>query len=636
MIVVAALLLLAFAAGFVREGSGDFHWHVVLGDWSRQHLAIYRNDTLSYTLHGQPMFVTSWLGDVLLSALFRTGGYPLCYVVRGVCIAATVGVTLREMVRRGASVAASAAILALLLAHSVFELYLRPEMFSFVALAVVLHLLGEHERSGRRVLLVAILGTIVLWANVHGSVAIGLLAVGLYAAEAAVRAWAEGRRRDGWIALALPVAAFVASCVSPEGWNTALAFRILSAGCNDQREWAPLTLTMMSPILFVGGVVVVVTTVAAGRRVSIWRACLVLALAILVARHRRFVTSALIAAAPLLAGNIASIRQRLERASRRPDLVGASAATGAVVAALWAVYTLVFDQRFLREIGLGPEPGVYPDRACAYARDLDVEGGLLNSFNFGSYLTFCLEGRAPVAIDQRACSLYPGPFYRHYVHSASDPDEVRALADEIGATWAFVGHDAWSRSMSSDRHTWALVYFDDLALVYVRADDPRTRSALTAAFRVLDVERPELLARARGDLARTAEREVERLTGQCPRCRETALARAALAVASRDDAAFERARAAIDPLEARRPLVFFEAQRAADRGAPREAAELFARYAELGGDPVVAAIAGAEQLMLAGEAAGARRLIDEARKRHAADPSPAETLVVPTEPARRP
>src|SRR5262249_23506600 len=100
-VIVGAVLLLAALTGFVREYSGDFHWHVVLGDWMLAHHRIYRADTFSYTFPGRPMFVQGWLGEVILALAFRAGGYPACFVLRALALVAMVGLLVREMTRRG-------------------------------------------------------------------------------------------------------------------------------------------------------------------------------------------------------------------------------------------------------------------------------------------------------------------------------------------------------------------------------------------------------------------------------------------------------------------------------------------------------------------------------------------------------
>src|SRR5262249_14239256 len=141
----------------------------------------------------------------------------------------------------------------------------------------------------------------------------------------------------------------------------------------------------------------------------------------------------------------------------------------------------------------------YPERAVAWVKQNPPAGPMLNAFNFGSYLLYALPD-VPVAIDQRVCSLYPGSFYERYIGAASSPQALRALADELGATWALVEYDPFSRQMAADPATWRLLYFDDRALIYARTQ--------TGGFQKLDPAHLLALPSLRGPALAEAETEL--------------------------------------------------------------------------------------------------------------------------------
>ncbi|MSP62137.1 MAG: hypothetical protein EXR72_17745 [Myxococcales bacterium] len=395
---IGLLLALAGLAGFVRDFSKDFHWHLAVGGEILARHAIYRVDTFSHTMLGRPMFVSSWLGDLLLAAAYAAGGYAGCYALRAACMGALFFLLLREMIRRGLSVTTTVALLLFLLAWQLFFFYLRPELFALLAFAALLHWLGEQERGRATRPPWAALGLIVLWANLHGSVGVGVLAFCLFSVERGAIAL-RGRGR-WWGYLALPPLAFAAACVNPEGIGLPLAFRVLSpTWVAHTMEWAPLPIAG-DPTLQLAGLVVAVSTIAAGRRASPWRAVLVLLLALMTLRYQRFLRYTLIAAAPLLAGNLAALASRLEGTARARRWRLASGALAALLAAS-ALSTLFFERRLLAQVGTGMDRGVYPEAACRFARDHRPRGRMFNSYDFGSYLMFCLPGE-PVWIDQRA------------------------------------------------------------------------------------------------------------------------------------------------------------------------------------------------------------------------------------------
>jgi hypothetical protein len=581
---IAVVIACAIAAGFVREYSGDFHWHIVLGKWMRTHHALAREDTLSYTFRGHTVFVSAWLGDVLLSFLFDAGRYALCYAARAACIVTAALLLLREMTRRGLGVAASAALVALLIAQCFFVFYLRPEMFTLPLFAGLLLVLGQIEREGpTRARLGAVLAITFLWANVHGSVAIALLAIGCFAVERAFR----DRRM-----LALPAAALVCAMLTPEGWKTPLAFRILGDRCNLQTEWLPLGPTQLGPLVWIA---IGVTLLSTSRKTSPWRAALVIGLAILAARHRRFLTPALIATLPLLAGNLATLRERFR-------LRSAIAVSATVVALAWAAVVLVWERGVFAQVGLGADRDAYPERAAAWVKQNPPAGPMLNAFNFGSYLLYALPD-VPVAIDQRVCSLYPGSFYERYIGAAASPQALRALADSLGATWAFVEYDPFSRQMSADPASWHLLYFDDRALIYARGQ--------TGGFRHLDPAHVLALPSLRGPALDEAGAELTVQLGRCESCYRTQIARAALAVAKSDDATFTDAMRRVG--DAARPETLFIAARGAlMRGNLGLGHALFRDFAGRTGDPLLAALLEARSLAETGHRDEARRVLDQA------------------------
>ena len=590
------LLGLGCATGFVREYSGDFHYHVVQGEWTLAHHRVFRYDVFSHTFAGKPMFVSAWLGDVLLALAFRHG-YLACFAVRGLCITLALGITLVEMRRLGVRVVTAAALLLVLLAQSFFVFYLRPEMFSLPLFAGLLALLSAHQRSRRLAPLAGALALLALWANLHGSSSVGLLAVGCYAAELGLRALLlsgprRARARAVTFAVGLVACAFLAISISPEGFGTPLAFRILSARCNDQPEWLPITWASSTAIVRSGAAVLLLTSLLAGRRLSPWRALLTLVLAVVAVEHRRFLTVTLLAAAPLLAGNLAALSARLD--GKRASTTLRTLAVAAT--ATWGLMVLLTVRHLAREVGAGIDPGAYPEAACRFVRTARLPGKMLNAYDIGSYLMYCLQPSAtepepiPVSIDQRACSLYPGEFYARYHAAVKSPEAVRALADELDASWAFVLYDPWARRLAADPRTWRLVYFDDQALIYVRADRPETAEVARArGLRHLDPARIYQLPDERGASLVEARAELDRQRAACPRCYRTLLAQAALAVAGGDARAMVDGAAQLEPFGETPEVVFLAARYALARGQTQKAIALLDRFVAVGGDPLLAA-----------------------------------------------
>lgn len=589
---VTLLLALAIAMGFTRDLSGDFHWHVVVG---RRVLegSFGKIDTFSHTFAGQPVFVTSWLADALMALAFNLHGMTACFVLRAACTVLMFSMICREMVRLGLPAWAAVPPLILAMPWLLYRLVLRPEMFAFAAFAVLLHLCGEHQRAPKRWHLPAAIALIALWANLHGSVSIGLFALGLYCAEQVLRHWRE--RRRALMFMAVPALGFLAACLNPEGIRAPLAFRIVSPTWTQAViEWGPLDWSEVPLSMRVLAFATAATTLVAIRRTSPWRLGLVLVLAWYASRYDRFATHAFLASMPLLAIDIVAIAKVAKHWRPAGAVRGVAAAIAMLVMAA-GLWDLAFERRLSRQIG--GDAGWYPEAACRFAHEARFEGKMLNSYDLGSYLMYCLP-ESPVYIDQRAWFVYPDAFLRKMLDGASTPEGLRQLADEAGVTWAFVGRDALGIQMSRDRASWRLVYFDDQAFIFVRAG----ASSPVPPFRFLGPLEAVELAHLEGDDLAVAREELALQESRCAGCTSTALVEAALSLAGHD----------ADAPEAQRGLAFFEGRRAMDRSDFKTAARAYRSYLELGGHPVAGRLLVAEALARGGDRDAAARLLDEA------------------------
>jgi hypothetical protein len=588
------LVLLAVGEGFVREYSGDFHWHVVQGEQTLREHRIATSDAFSHTYAGQPFANTAWLGDVLLALGFRAG-YPGVYLLRSLALVAVVLLLAREGMRVGVSPPVAALLAAFPLLHAPLQRYLRPELFAFVCLAGVLHLLGEHERRPRRALLASVLAILLLWANLHASVSLGLWVLGCYALEKGLRAHG-GRERLEWVAW--PLAGFALACVSPQGLAGPLAFRIMRA------SWVVLTpdwqpLPAWPPLLEGAALALLVLVVAAGRRVSWWRLVAVVLMAYFATRYRRAIVPALIAAVPLAASCLVVVRERI--ALRR---VGMAAAA---LLAAWALAVVLVDARLPRELGTGVDPGAYPERACAWARATPaLPGQLLNSGTMGSFLMWCLPEHR-VFLDQRTWSLYDEAFFVEYLQAARDPARLETLVHKHDVGWAFTGYDALATTIGRDPERWRLVYFDDQAQIWVRVE----RGSALPGFVWLEPGRLGSLPGLTGAPLAAARAELSVQQARCPACRRTLLAATGVAIAAGDEPAYQ---AALDALLARgeSPEVAFLAARHAEAHQDwAAAADLHRRVRRLGGDPVSARVFEARDRHRAGDEPAAQALLEE-------------------------
>ena len=242
---MVALLFGAIAVtACLIPAKADTYWHLRAGQEIWQTLRVPLDEHYSFTAAGRPWPNHEWLWQALSYGLYRAGGMPLLtaggagIVVGALAIAyrLTVGATATRFLLTVLAVPVTAGVWAL-----------RPQIVSLLLLAALLSLLARERTRWLPPLF-------VLWANVHGAVALGGLALVAAAAAAVLRARrgdAEDRRRAVVLGLLVPVCA-VATALTPMGvglWRSILESMALSRQTGID-EWQPTYPTGPIEIMF--------------------------------------------------------------------------------------------------------------------------------------------------------------------------------------------------------------------------------------------------------------------------------------------------------------------------------------------------------------------------------------------------
>jgi Tfp pilus assembly protein PilF len=482
-----------------------------------------------------------WLGSAAIGAahaLLGLAGLVALPMAMGAAVAALLLACAEEGGALRLAGAGAAVLLAL--AEVRVRAVARPEIFGVALLALTLLAIRRHA-AGRPRALLAFPGVALLWSNLHPSVAVGLAAVGAYAAwtlAAAALRRARGLAaslRGALVPAAVAAAGLALAAVNPSAASPvreALGFAASSSGAGagvagaaggpaavlqhvrhfvvevqplGPDAWrSPLALLMA---LALAG------ALAAPRRARPWELALAGGLVVLAWSAARFAVFAAVAAAPSAADALGAGAARLgtwrPRAGSAAAAAGLAAAAGAIAAA-----GIPF------AAGLHAEN--FPVRAAEVLAALGGAPRLFSPMQFGGYLEWRLD--APVYQDGRGVLLpgeedgaFRGPGtdaferldarYRFdalvLAYPLWDAAEASALAAARPGDWA------------ADRARWALVAFDDGALLYLRRDGALAAAIAGREFRAAlpaNALAPPLLA----DPAWSGE--MERAVAEAPAC----------------------------------------------------------------------------------------------------------------------
>jgi hypothetical protein len=469
VVVIAAALAAAFGAGLCKVADLDFWWHLETGELIAKTGQIPREDVFSFTAQGREYIDHEWLFQLSQFWIYETFGPAGIAVAKSLLIALTLSIAGWYALRRGAGSIASIGLLFLSVAGGITRFIERPEIFTILFAVITWVLLDEFVRSGDRRLLIAIPFIAALWANVHAAVIVGIAIQGLVAASL----FFEERRRFVPVAVT-GVASIIACLANPFGYRVLTVpfelTRIIESGVVNNEEWRSPDL-YKTPVFFLLLAMTAAFLILAARERR-WRSIFVgVFLGYISLRYIRNVNLFSTFVPLLIAPEVASLRRAWK---------GVLFAVGA------AFLLLVLTVRYPFERGFGVA-SYFPDRIAAWVEREDLRGHMMNSYSMGGYLIWALYPERQIFIDGRNEVFLP--LMERLVAARSDSRAWTALLGDYRIEYAIleyvdtldrvttIGRDgkvtqsfAPISATRFPRSRWALVYFDDDGMIFIRRD----------------------------------------------------------------------------------------------------------------------------------------------------------------------
>jgi len=513
--------LIILTAVFVGALLGTFEiantsvgWHLASGRWILEHRSFIHTDPFSFTSGQAPWIDHEWLFQVAAAVAHRIGGGTALVVLRALGIGALALLLLAIGVRNGLSppVALLVSIACVVGARPRF--FLRPELVTLLVVPIACWLYLTRKDRTTWTWLTGLALIMVIGANSHGgALVVPFLLGGMLAAETAQallqRRWRTSDFASGLAAVAVAALALV---VNPYGWRLyEVPFKL--AHLVDQPhipnpEWVSPTFAQ-TPALYLALATTIIIMGFRERNLARW---VLLAMAAALAfRHIRnlglFFVLLPLAATPALASWRALAQQatRDDRRSRRTTVLAVLAAVVLAVsvsASPWPVFGFSFAK------------GYYPTSACQFLDREDLpKNQLYNDVRFGGYL---IERYAPSRLvfqDDRN-EIHEELLREIWrIFQTTDVRAWNGLLERYGCDTALVryhpplkveppdGEGVTVRGFSArwfPRRDWALVYWDDVAMVFVRREDASPELVERLEYRII---RPDDLAQLSAQLA---------------------------------------------------------------------------------------------------------------------------------------
>lgn len=489
------IILLVMISWFVQTAfpveSFDFFYHLATGRWIAENLSIPTHDVFSSTARGDRWITHEWAVQLALYLGYKWLGISGLVVAKAVWLALAAALLCALGKQLQSPPAWTLLLVATAAPTAAFRAFLRPHIFGWGFLIILLYMLYGNRPQGGRTRTIAFALLFLIWANCHSGFVFGFFIMCIFQVAAGVASLRDGNRfTDRIRSHALPlVVSAAASMFNPNLWHVwqypflFMKHRHLFGLVSELRPLATPD--------FRGGWFISITYGFFAVSLAIYlirlrhgaarELILFVVFAWLAATGIRNVPEAIIVILPglMLHGGallnslgrqvrpgwirITSVAALLAAAGVPIVLTGCSLTTGIPIAA-----------SEVRHFGVGIKDLNYPDGAVRYLKANSINGHYLNTFAFGGYLLWTLYPDPDVFIDGRLF-VYIGRVLNDYRDIMSGAIGLDRAVERYGVTHLVLSYaetqDPSERNIYAqllNSRTWIPVFWDDVTMVFIR------------------------------------------------------------------------------------------------------------------------------------------------------------------------
>lgn len=207
---LVASLILVFVMGLQKNYSPDVGFHLQSAKWIIENGKIITQDCFTYTSFGNNYYDLQWLYQLVLYGLFKIGKDGLLIVFNSLLISLFVFLAwLRYKHTHNKQISPALFLLLIIIIVQALPFEIRPHVFSWIFLSMLLLVLEKYKSGNTRVLILLPL-IMILWVNSHSLSILGLVVIGIYF----IGGYYETKKMDKRF-LGFSVLSFLAFLVNP-------------------------------------------------------------------------------------------------------------------------------------------------------------------------------------------------------------------------------------------------------------------------------------------------------------------------------------------------------------------------------------------------------------------------------------
>ncbi len=457
------------AMGFISDP--DTPWHIATGLYILQHHHVPTTDPFSWSMLGQPWVTQEWLFEVVLAFLCSHFGFFGYWVLITLIHAFTVLVMYQLCVRVPPYSRTSAAIVACLSTLVAWPFWVvRPQIISYAFFGLMMFIL-ELVRRGHFRVLFFVPPLILVWANAHSSVSIGIMmllfdvVISFVPTIGRLRKYSlpKGARMRllGMIILSIALAMLSPNGIKELTYASLSSNHLMISSINEwhspdfHSEYYKYGVLLFFAFCFL-------LMVAVNRQISMRQSLYFVGTFALTLVYQRFVPYFALAAAPLVAQLLAYILRSLDKPTVFMQMFCA-------VAILFSLVYLVISMPMTKgSIDKHFSKTAYPVNAVTYLISHPEPGRLLNAYNFGGYLIY---KHIPTFVDGRTDIFLHDNIFEDYMSLQNLGWNAPSLLDTYNFSYALLPQNYALTVYLNHDPNWRVVYEDNVAEILVRKNN---------------------------------------------------------------------------------------------------------------------------------------------------------------------
>lgn len=483
---VALSVILVFILGLQKNYSPDVGFHLRSAQWILENGNFMRQDVFTYASFGNDYFDMQWLYQLILYGLYKLGKDELLVIVNSALVAISFFLAWLRAKKEQINVRPELFLLVLIVATQALLFEIRPHVFSWLFLSLILLKLADYK-AGRIKRLYILPVIMLIWANSHSLAILGLVVIGVYL----IGSYFEEKKQDKHLVsiLLLSLAAFIITPYFLDGFLFSFKqFGLIKGGSSQKLYIAelqtPFTLSVLKregieyladPLFYIQlySILVVMAGVKLFRKKQFTKVLLLCAFFVILYLAIKNYGYFIIVTLPFVVVYISEwLEERKKRKKWNEEKITKRLRIGSIalgVAVIWLCFTdglKVLKQSPYR-FGISIDEHAVPVEATAFLNKNKIYGKILNHLDFGGYLMFNYPEK--IFIDGRL-ELPKPELFNNYFNSLKtegglgnllaeyDPDIIIFPFPKVVGWWSYLINNPAYRA----------VYFDGLSAIYLK------------------------------------------------------------------------------------------------------------------------------------------------------------------------